>query len=204
MSTPTPTPDAAATLRQYVVRVDALPHAWQVAGTLLAGGAVAAVAYGLSEKGWAEIAATLLTAWSMQFARLVVSGRPPRPDAAFGGTRALLATVRADAAAFAATRTTLAKAVMAVGYAVTFVALRTVAHALLGAMTNLWFAVAIGLVVASVIASPVLWRAIVGSFSGAVAPATPAPAATTTPVEEAPAAPAVVIPALEPEVDDPR
>ena len=89
MSTPTPTPDAAATLRQYVVRVDALPHAWQVAGTLLAGGAVAAVAYGLSEKGWAEIAATLLTAWSMQFARLVVSGRPPRPDAAFGGTRAL-------------------------------------------------------------------------------------------------------------------
>jgi len=60
---------------------------------------------------------------------------------------------------------------MALGYALGFAALRELAALALGAMASPLLAIAAGLLMASIIASPVLWRAIAGSFAGSTKPA---------------------------------
>ncbi|HEY0240662.1 MAG TPA: hypothetical protein VGC37_18685 [Friedmanniella sp.] len=169
-TTPTAPPGAPGGLREYVLRVDALPHTWQVAATLLLGGAIAAGAYGLAQTGALDIAATLLTAWVIAFARYTLSGRQPAEGSNFAVTRGLVAAMRADATTFMASRTTLARAILAALYAIGFAVARELTTWALGAMSNIWFAVAAGLLVASVIASPVLWRALSGSLAATARP----------------------------------
>lgn len=150
-------------LKTMFVRLDMLPHGWQVLAVLLLGGAVATGSYGLAQLGWLDVAATLLTAWVLAFGRLIFAGRKPREGAAFAGTRGMLATAMDDARTFLATRAVLAKALIAVGSALGFVAARAVVSWGLGALSNPWLAGAAGLIVASFVASPVLWKAMAGS-----------------------------------------
>lgn len=145
------------------VKLDMLPHGWQVLAVLLLGGAVATGSYGLAQLGWLDVAATLLTAWALAFGRLVFAGRRPREGAAFAATHGMLATFMGDARTFLATRAVLAKALLAIGSAIGFVAARAVVSWGLAALSNPWLAGAAGLIVASLIASPVLWKAMAGS-----------------------------------------
>lgn len=152
-------------LKTLFVKVDALPHGWQFLAVLMLGGAVATTSYGLAQMGWLDVAATLLTAWGTAFGRLIFAGRkPPRDGAAFAQTRGMLATALDDARAFLATRAVLAKALLAVASALGFVAARAVVSVGLSAMANPWLAAGAGLIVASLIASPVLWKAMVGTI----------------------------------------
>lgn len=153
------------------VRLDMLPHGWQVFAVLLLGGAVAMGAYGLGELGWLDVAATLLTAWGLTFGQLLMSGRKPREGAAFSKTRGIISAALDDWREFLATRAILAKAVLAVASAVGFVAARALVAWGLGALSNPWLAGAFGLVIASLVASPVLWKAIGGSLGADTSPA---------------------------------
>ena len=168
---PAPAPSGAAGIKEFVLRVDALPHQWSVLAAILIGGAVGVIGYWLAQGGLLTIASTIVTAWCFAYARYTFAGRKPAEGAAFGATRSLLATIRADAAAFTASRSALARALMALGYALGFAALRELAALALGAMASPLLAIAAGLLMASIIASPVLWKAIAGSFAGSTKPA---------------------------------
>lgn len=153
------------TIGDVIVRVDALPHGWQVLATILLGGAIAAAAYGLSQLGWLELVSTFMTAFALALGRMLMAGRPVRDGAAFAGTRGILQTLRDDAATFVATRPALAKVALALAYAMAFIAGRSVFTWVLGVLSNVWFAVALGLIVAAAVASPVLFRAAGASLS---------------------------------------
>jgi len=164
-TTPAPTP--RPTIGDVIVRVDALPHGWQVLATILLGGAIAATAYGLSQLGWLELVSTFMTAFALALGRMLMAGRPVGDGTAFAGTRGMLQTVRDDVNAFVTTRPALAKVFMALGYALVFIAARSAFTWVLGVLSNVWFAVALGLIVAAAVASPVLFKAAGGSLAKA-------------------------------------
>lgn len=151
------------TLREMVVRVDSLPHGWQVAAVVLLGGAVAAISYGLAELQLLDLAATLLTAWTLSFARLVAAMRTPKRGEAFAQTRTMMRTVIEESRVFLAERKTLAKGIIALGSAVLFVACKGIAMWGLELLSNPWLAGGLGLIIASIVASPVIWRATIGT-----------------------------------------
>lgn len=138
--------------------LDRLPHGWNVLASIFVGGAVTALAYALSSAGLAEIAGTFLSFWGVfVFTRLfakLAAGRSGH----FAGTSALLRQVQADVNAWVRDRTTLSLFVIGAGAAAAYVAWRSACIALLGVFSNVWFALAGGLLLAAVIASPVLFR----------------------------------------------
>lgn len=156
---------APKNLQVLVTQINQLPHGYQILGTLLLGGGVTAAGYGLSQLGLLDLAATFITCFMLTFFRLVFDfTKRPKADADFAKTRAGISAFVEEFDSFMKSRAILGKAIIATGYAMIFLAARWVVILLIGLMANVWIAVAVGLVLASVIASPILWRAMSGSI----------------------------------------
>lgn len=139
--------------------MERLAHGWQVPASLLLTGAVTALCYALSQAGLAELAGTALSFYAVfvgtrVFAKVAAS----RPGGHFGTTKNLLRQAQADFRTWMTDRTLLALFVLGVPATVSYVALRSACIALLAVFGNLWFAVAFGLPLGALVASPSLFR----------------------------------------------
>lgn len=145
-----------------------LPHHYQIIGVALLGAAVAMAAYGFSELGLIDMAATFMTCFLLTFGRLAFAFKPPTEGSDFAQTRTFVGNLVAEYKEFTRTRAVLGKAIIAVASALLFLGCRWLVITGFGFLANPWLAAAIGALVASAVASPVLWRAMKGSLTSKV------------------------------------
>ncbi|MGP9624320.1 hypothetical protein ACT3S7_15305 [Corynebacterium sp. AOP34-AQ2-28] len=152
-------------VKVLVQNIQHLPHGYQILGVALIGAAVAMAAYGLSEMGMLDVAATFATCFVLTFGRLAFSFKTPNEGSDFKETRTFINNLVAEYKEFTRTRAVLGKALIALMSALLFIALRWIMIAAMGFLANPWLAAALGALVASAIASPILWRAMGGSLT---------------------------------------
>lgn len=149
-------------------KVMTLPHGWQVLATYLLCGAIAMGAYGISEAGFGEAAATILTAFALCFIRLVLNSAESKLARGvlsdFAETVDAVSTFRREAGQAVNRRPLAAKALLALGYGFGFFGLHAVVAWLFGFLENPWLAGAVGLAFSAVVTSPVLFRQLFASF----------------------------------------
>lgn len=149
-------------------KVMTLPHGWQVLATYLLCGAIAMAAYGISEAGFAEAAATILTAFAFCFVRLVFKTGEARLARGvlgdFTETMETLSTFRKEAATAVERRPLAAKALIALGYGFAFFLTHAAVRWCFAFLENPWLAGAVGLAFSVVVISPVLFRQLFASF----------------------------------------
>lgn len=139
-------------------RIDSLPHGWNVLASIFIGGAITALAYALSSAGLAELAGTFLTYWVVFCFQRLFSKMAGSRKGHFAGSSAMLRQFQQDAAAWMRDRTVLSIFLLGFFVAVAFTAARSGVIGLLQVFGNPWFALAGGLLVAALVASPVLFR----------------------------------------------
>ena len=141
---------------------DAGAHIWRVLATFLAIGGMVSLAYGLAQWGLIDIAATGVTAFLTMLVQLmlrngvIVLPSAPSDDQRItegvGALRAIAGLVQAILDRSSLLRLTL----IAAGYAVTFVLVRTLIGYALTVFGNVWIALAAGGIIASLICFPTL------------------------------------------------
>ena len=152
-------------VKVLVQNIQHLPHGYQILGVALIGAAVAMAAYGLSEMGLLDVAATFATCFVLTFGRLAFSFKKPSEGSDFAQTGTFISNLAAEYKEFTRTRAVLGKALIALASALLFIALRWTMIVAMGFLANPWLAAALGALIASVIASPILWRALGGSLT---------------------------------------
>ena len=149
---------------QVTVNVESgIGRVLNVIGTILLCGAVGLVAYSLAQRGWLEIAATLLTAFVFQLTRMLTQAGlldltrvTRRADEAgnFVETRNILKVWAREYAEFQARSPLWRLAVMAMGYAIAFMAFRAGAQVALTVFSNMWIAMASAALLGAIIIAP--------------------------------------------------
>lgn len=153
---------------QVTVNVESgIGRVLNVVGTILLCGAVGLVAYSLAQRGWLEIAATLLTAFVFQLTRMLLDaglidpaafnrkgGDTSQPSGAFAGTRGLVRQARADWRVAMAESPLWRLGLIAVGYAILFMAFRAGASVALTVFSNMWIAMAAAALLGAIIIAP--------------------------------------------------
>lgn len=139
-------------------RIDSLPHGWNVLASIFIGGAITALAYALSSAGLAELAGTFLTYWVVFCFQRLFSKMAGYRKGHFAGSSAMLRQFQQDAAQWMRDRTVLSIFLLGFFVAMAFTAARSGVIAILTVFGNPWFALAGGLLVAALVASPVLFR----------------------------------------------
>lgn len=143
---------------------DRLPHGWQVAATIFAIGGAFSIAWGLSVAGQLDLAASGLSFFVMTLLpRLGWAGRVTE----FRGTLDIVRQMREDWSAYMGRRGVLAHVVVALALTLVWLILRVVTVALLHVITTPWTALGAGLLLAAVVASPVLAGAVMAPLRGA-------------------------------------
>ena len=142
-----------------MLKVDALPHGWQVLATILLTGSLTAIAYGVTKAGLAEIAAAFLSFWLVfvsrhLFAKIVAS----RAVKHFAESKKILEVFASEVSAWILDRQLLAICLLGVPVSFAFVCLKAFLAFALGAFGSVYFAVGFGLLFASVVCSPLLFK----------------------------------------------
>lgn len=152
-------------LLKSVLPTDRLPHIWQVIATLLAVASTFVLCWYLSQKGLLDLAATGVSFYAITFLRQLapsLSGKAPRE---FKKTAGLIDTARADFAEWMANRKMLSLAIIALIATIAFLTFRYIASILMVAIASPWLALAVGLALAAAVASPVMIKGIITSFT---------------------------------------
>lgn len=174
-----------------VERGTAEAHGWSVLGTIIMAASIGAAAWALAQAGWLEFAATLLTMFLVQLARLLfTAGIIAMPKSSgdtedFAVTKSTFRTMSAEFAAWQARSSMIRLAALAAAYAVAFMIARLTLSTMLGIFSNPWIAgAAMGLVASFIVAPGLIGKQIsrLKSKGVVVAPATTA----ATPVSSAP------------------
>lgn len=125
-------------------------------------------AYGISEAGFADAAATILTAFVFCFVRLVFNTGEARLARGvlsdFAETMQTLSTFKKEATAAVDRRPLTAKALIALGYGFAFFLTHAAVRWCFAFLENPWLAGAVGLAFSAVVTSPVLFRQLFESF----------------------------------------
>lgn len=134
---------------------------YQIIATLLLCGAIGMAAYALAKNGWLELAATMLTMFLFQLARLLftngIIGLPERQrEGNFTRTAGLLRTMAEDFRVWQAKSATWRLALLATAYTLGFMLARAAISAGLVVFTNVWIAGAAAALLASLIIFPSL------------------------------------------------
>lgn len=143
------------------LKIDALPHHWQVLAVLLLSAGLTAIAYGLTQAGLAELAASCLSFYAFFLgSRVLAKLAVTRQAAHFRESQALLGTLYREAEDWLTDRKLLALSIIGVPVTMVFVGFKSAIAAGLAAFSNVWVAVGVGLLAASFVASPLLFRAV--------------------------------------------
>lgn len=156
----TPTPE----IHIHNSTLDAGAHVWRVVATFLAIGAFVSLAWGLAQWGWLDVAATGLTATMAMLVQLLARNgmialperaevEDERIEAGRSAIRDIVGMVQAFIDRSSLARLTL----IAVAYGVGFMVVRLIVAWGLGILGNVWVAIAVGLIVASLICFPTLF-----------------------------------------------
>ncbi|HEX7351609.1 hypothetical protein [Brachybacterium sp.] len=170
---------------------DSGAHIWRVLATFLAIGSLVSLAYGLTQWGLLEIAATGTSAVLAMLFQLmirngfIVLGGEPSEDSRIQEGRNALKAIAGMIQAYIDHSSLLRLVLISIGYGVAFVLLRQTVTWALTIFTNIWMALAAGGVVAAFICFPTLFAGLLRAVRTRTA--RPAPVAPAAPVE--PAAP---------------
>lgn len=147
-----------------ILPTDRLPHGWQVAATLLGVASIFTLCWYLSEKGLLDLAATGLTFFVMTVVRLIGPSLQKRAPAEFKGSAALLDQLRLDYSTWVQSRKLASQVVIAFVVTVAYLVGRYLASLLLQAIASPWLALALGLMLAAAVASPVLVKGLMDTM----------------------------------------
>lgn len=144
-----------------ILPTDRLPHGWQVIATLLGVASIFTMCWYLSEKGLLDLAATGLSFFIITVLRLIGPSLETKAPTEFKGSAALLDQMRADYNRWVDGRKLSSQILLAFLMTIGFLIGRFVASILLTAIASPWLALAVGLMLAAAVASPVLVKGIV-------------------------------------------
>ncbi|OYO12062.1 hypothetical protein CGZ98_07685 [Enemella evansiae] len=138
--------------------MDSLPHGWQVLATVLLGGSVTAISYGLTKAGLIELASSFLTFYVIFVGgRLVGKMKRLGTGKHFRESSALLGTLMREADQWVTDRKILAIALLGLPVTVGALAVKAGFAVLLGLLSSWYFAVGAGLLLAAMVCSPLLF-----------------------------------------------
>ncbi|MDQ0648619.1 hypothetical protein QFZ53_002815 [Microbacterium natoriense] len=149
---------------------DAGAHVWRVLATFLAIGALVSLAWGLAQFGMLELAATGTAAVLSMLIQLmmrngfIVLPHRQSDDARIEEGKSALKAIAGMVQAWIDRSSLLRLVLIATGYGIVFVLLRTLIQFALGMFGNIWVALAAGGLVASVICFPTLFAGIIRSM----------------------------------------
>ncbi|MGW8483571.1 hypothetical protein ACWGJP_10555 [Microbacterium sp. NPDC055903] len=149
---------------------DSGAHVWRVLATFLAIGALVSLAWGLAQFGMLELAATGTAAVISMLVQLmlrngfIVLPSAKSDDARIEEGKSALKAIVGMVQAWIDRSSLLRLVLLAIGYGIAFVLLRTVIQFSLGVFGNIWVALAAGGLLASVICFPTLFAGIVHSM----------------------------------------
>ena len=171
------TPNVSVVIQQH-------SRSYQIVSTLLLCAAVGMLSYALAKNGWLEVAATTLTMFLVQLARLLLSnGLIAVPKGAgpseFEGTAGFLRTAAAEFRQWQARSPMWRLAALAAAYTAGFMVARLAMTHALGIFTNVWVAGAAAALFASVIIFPSLLGDAVRSMKSKAAPVASTPGTGT-------------------------
>ena len=146
---------------------DKISHGWNVLGTLLLGGALFAAAWGLSQAGQLDMAATGLSFFVMTMLRFTGPSLMKRAPE-FAGTSALVNQARADLSSWLESRRLLSLCLISLALTLGFLVVRAAAAWALGIIASPWLALALGLGVAAIVAAPTIIKVISNNLGKAV------------------------------------
>lgn len=155
-----------------ILPTDRLPHGWQVAAVLLGVASIFTLCWYLSEKGLLDLAATGLSFFVVTLLRLLGPSLESKAPAEFKTSAALIDQLRADYARWVGSRKISSQMLIAFVLTISFLIGRFIAATVLTAIASPWLALALGLMLAAVVASPVLVRGVIQAMK---AKGTPAP-----------------------------
>lgn len=143
------------------LKIDALPHQWQVLAVLLLSAGLTAIAYGLAQAGLAELAASCLSFYAFFLgSRILAKLAVTRQAAHFRESQALLGTLYREIEEWLTDRKLLALSIIGVPVTLVFVGFKSAIATALAAFSNVWLAAGVGLLAAAFVASPLLFRAV--------------------------------------------
>lgn len=145
---------------------DRLPHVWQVLATLLGVAAVFVLCWYLSQKGLLDLAATAISFYAVTLIRQIGASLTRRVPKEFKATAGLIDQARADFTDWMRNRKLASHMIIAFVVTVAFLLGRFLASTVMTAIASPWLALAVGLAVAAMVASPVLVRDIGRIFTG--------------------------------------
>ncbi len=146
--------------------MDANAHIWRVVATFLLCASLVSLAWGLAEWGMLEMAATGATAFLMMLFQLMLrngfivlggSGEQTDEDQRIAEGKGAIKAITGMIQAYIDQSSILRLALIATGYGVGFVLVRTLIAWCLGVFANIWIALAVGALIASVICFPTLF-----------------------------------------------
>ncbi|MGP5098324.1 hypothetical protein ACTXJ1_09910 [Brachybacterium alimentarium] len=138
--------------------MDSLPHGWQVLATVLLGGSITAISYGLTQAGLLELASSFLTFYVIFVGgRLIGKMRRIGTGKHFRESSQMIGTLMREMDAWVTDRKILALALLGLPVTVVCLAVKASFAALLGLLSSWYFALAVGLLLAAVVCSPLLF-----------------------------------------------
>lgn len=139
--------------------IDSLPHMYQIVAVVFISGAFVSFAYGLSTLGLTEVAASFLSFYVVFVGqRVLVKAAGSREVRHFRESSALLGALYRDVEEWLTDRKLLALCIIGLPVTVAFVLFKTLVVWALGIFTSVWVALAVGLLVAGAVTSPLLVR----------------------------------------------
>lgn len=160
-------PSPPITVNVQNTNFDSNSHVWRVLATFLAIGAMVSLAYGLTQWGMLELAATGTTAIVSMLVQLMMrNGFIVLPEATSDDERIeegknALKAITGMIQAWIDRSSMLRLLLIAIGYGVAFILLRMLIAWALGVFGNIWIALAAGGLVASVICFPTLFTGVI-------------------------------------------
>lgn len=154
------------------VNVNNQSRMYEIVATLLAIGAVGMIAYALAQKGWLEIAATMLTMFLVQLTKLLFSnGLLKIPEGGtrkgeFQGTTGFVRTAASEFKQWQAKSPVWRLAALALGYTLGFMLARAGMTWALGVFTNVWVAGAAAALLGALIIFPQLFSRAAKTVTG--------------------------------------
>lgn len=138
--------------------MDSLPHGWQVLATVLLGGSITAVSYGLTQAGLLELASSALTFYVIFVGgRLIGKIKRLGTGKHFRESSALLGTLMREMDEWVTDRKILAIALLGLPVTVAALAVKAGFAALLTVLSSWYFALGAGLLLAAIVCSPLLF-----------------------------------------------
>lgn len=146
---------------QINITVESASNRWfQIIGTLLMCGSIGLMAYALAQRGWIEIAATMVTVFLFQFARMLISnGLMVLPKATlaegdFSETRNALQTAYAEYQIWQSRSPVWRLCALSIAYTIVFMASRWAVSVGLVVFSNQWVAGAAVSLLGAIIIAP--------------------------------------------------